>query len=338
MVKNKVIGNIAYLVSSSLITKIVLFLFYIYVARILGPNGYGYISSSTEYVGLFLIFATFGLQMAIVREASRNLDNQIELFNKILPARFVFSIISFVFCITICYFLYWDTVNFPLIMILAIMVLLQPLEDHCYSFFWVKQELKFVAFGELVKIVVYIGSFILLNVLFGLQLTNLVISTLLGFLCSILFKMKWLKRRYGYQYQFIIDIPYIRKVFYISFYFGIVSIIYVYSLKIDIQMLNVICGSTEVGYYSVAWQMVQIGIVFIQSLSTSLFPNSVQKIHLRSFRMKLLKYITYLTFFVILCALLATFLSDSIIKLLYGTAYGNSALLLNLLVDRKSVV
>lgn len=332
MVKNKVIGNIAYLVSSSLITKIVLFLFYIYVARILGPNGYGYISSSTEYVGLFLIFATFGLQMAIVREASRNLDNQIELFNKILPARFVFSIISFVFCITICYFLYWDTVNFPLIMILAIMVLLQPLEDHCYSFFWVKQELKFVAFGELVKIVVYIGSFILLNVLFGLQLTNLVISTLLGFLCSILFKMKWLKRRYRYQYQFIIDIPYIRKVFYISFYFGIVSIIYVYSLKIDIQMLNVICGSTEVGYYSVAWQMVQIGIVFIQSLSTSLFPNSVQKIHLRSFRMKLLKYITYLTLFVILCALLVTFLSDSIIKLLYGTAYSNSALLLNLLV------
>ena len=29
---------------------------------------------------------------------------------------------------------------------------------------------------------------------------------------------------------------------------------------------------------------------------------------------------------------MATFLSDSIIKLLYGTAYGNSALLLNLLV------
>lgn len=182
------------------------------------------------------------------------------------------------------------------------------------------------------KIVVYIGSFILLNVLFGLQLTNLVVSTLLGFLCSILFKMKWLKRRYGYRYQFIIDIPYIRKIFYISFYFGIVSIIYIYSLKIDIQMLNVICGSTEVGYYSVAWQMVQIGIVFIQSLSTSLFPNSVQKIHLRSFRMKLLKYITYLTIFVILCALLVTFLSDSIIELLYGRAYSNSVLLLNLLV------
>lgn len=97
-------------------------------------------------------------------------------------------------------------------------------------------------------------------------------------------------------------------------------------------MLNVICGSTEVGYYSVAWQMVQIGIVFIQSLSTSLFPNSVQKIHLRSFRMKLLKYITYLTIFVILCALLVTFLSDSIIELLYGRAYSNSVLLLNLLV------
>ena len=137
MIKNKVFSNIVYLVSSSLITKIVLFLFYIYVARILGPNGYGYISSSTEYLGLFLIFATFGLQMAIVREASRNSDNQIGLFNKILPARFVFSIISFVFCITICYFLYWDTVNFHLIMILAIMVLLQPLEDHCYSFFLV---------------------------------------------------------------------------------------------------------------------------------------------------------------------------------------------------------
>ena len=69
MIKNKVFSNIVYLVSSSLITKIVLFLFYIYVARILGPNGYGYISSSTEYLGLFLIFATFGLQMAIVREA-----------------------------------------------------------------------------------------------------------------------------------------------------------------------------------------------------------------------------------------------------------------------------
>ena len=104
MIKNKVFSNIVYLVSSSLITKIVLFLFYIYVARILGPNGYGYISSSTEYLGLFLIFATFGLQMAIVREASRNSDNQIGLFNKILPARFVFSIISFVFCITIVIF------------------------------------------------------------------------------------------------------------------------------------------------------------------------------------------------------------------------------------------
>ena len=50
MIKNKVFSNIVYLVSSSLITKIVLFLFYIYVARILGPNGYGYISSSTVFI------------------------------------------------------------------------------------------------------------------------------------------------------------------------------------------------------------------------------------------------------------------------------------------------
>lgn len=330
---SKVHINTFLLVGSSLLTKAVLFFLYIYVARLLGPTNYGLITSSTEYVGIFLIVATFGFQMASVREfRTPESSYGIEIFNKILPMRLFFGLISFLSCFFINIILYWGSDNFYLILILSIVILFEPLENHFYTFFWAHEELKYPAIGEVCKVLVYVLSFFFLNALMGISVLNLIIASVGGYLSSLFVKYFFLVRKYDYTFSIDWDKAFLKRFFQQSFYFGIVSILYICSLRVDVQMLNLLSGNKEVGYYAVGWQIVQVGIVFVQALSTALFPNSMKSIHEYQYRNNLKKKLNKLVFLMILFCILATILSPYILIILYGKEYKPAALVFSLLI------
>jgi len=329
-----VLTNVFYLVFSNLFSKGVLFVLFIYVARIFGPENYGIFAVSIEYVGLFVVLVTFGFQMAIVREASRSGIDVIEVVNKLLPLRIVFSVISFFLALVIGFSIDGSVQKESKVILatLLVIILFQPFEDHINSIFWAREELKYISLGEVVRVTFYVMFFIIFNVFLGLSLLNLVFAAIIGFGACILFKFEILKRRYNFRLKCDFDYKFLRDILPLSTSFGIVSLMYVYSLKIDFQLLNSLSSSRNIGNYAASWQLVNIGIIFIQALSTSLFPKSMKSMQSKDFRKSLLKNISLLSLgFSILCFSMWYF-SEQIIYYIYGSKYQLSVYVFSILI------
>lgn len=316
--------NVLSLSLASLFAKAALFFLYVYVARQVGPDSYGLLTSSTEFVGIFLVVCSFGFQMASVRACRQSDLAQVSsdiLFNKVLFLRLVVGLFVFLLAVISCFLLYWGTPNYYPIMLLSIMVLFEPLENHYYTLFWSRSELYVPAIAEVAKIFVYVFVFVAISVLSTVSVYGLMVSSLCGYITSLLFKMLWARKMWGYKVRVLVDIPFSRRFFCESFYFGVVSALYILSLRVDIQMLNQLEGKEQVGIYSAAWQLVQVGIIFIQAISTSIFPNSMANIHLESYRERLRRKILMLSFLVSLGCFLCTFIAPFVIELIYGSGY-----------------
>jgi len=65
-------GNTTWILAGELIGKAASFVFVVIVARGLGTTQYGYFTFATAFVPLFLAFGTWGIEMVLVREMSRN--------------------------------------------------------------------------------------------------------------------------------------------------------------------------------------------------------------------------------------------------------------------------
>lgn len=331
--KNRI--NVLSISFASLCSKATLFLLYLYVARSVEVAEYGLLTSSTEFIGVFLVVCSFGFQMASVREYKKATIKGEEgsvIFDKILLLRLIMGAAVFLIAIGVCVLLYAGTANYSLIMMLAPMVLLEPWENHYYTFFWSRSELHIPALAEVIKVIIYASIFFLLSWIDEVSVVNVVISSLLGYTASLVFKGLWAKYKWGYRIRIERDWGFIRRFFSASFYFGIVSVLYILSLRVDIQMLNQISSQEQVGLYSAAWQLVQIGIIFIQAISTSIFPTSMARMHEKSYRAGLQKRLFQITLLLLLGCLVATFSAPLAIDTLYGSEYASAALVFSIIV------
>ena len=73
-------GNALWMLLAEVAGKGATLVFFVIVARALGPKEFGYFTFAISFVPLFLIFANWGLDSAFVREVARDRERVSELF------------------------------------------------------------------------------------------------------------------------------------------------------------------------------------------------------------------------------------------------------------------
>jgi O-antigen/teichoic acid export membrane protein len=333
----RILKNSIILAANSFVTKGILLVVFVFVARFFGPEDYGAYSTALTYVAIMAIFSKLGFDMTVLREGARQTERIDFIQNKIFPLRLWTSLFAFVMAIVVAFVIGYDTQTLKLIIILSLLIIsggavASGLLEHYSTTFLVLEKMQYVALVNFFRIIIF--SLCVLGLLF-FDIVNVYLlagCALFSSVAALFFQIYNAGKVYRQKINLKIDWNFTKRIYKPVLFFGIIALLNIITMRVDIQMLNMMKGNEEVGVYSVAWQIVFVGITLVQTFSVSLFPNSARNIFKAQFRSKLLKYLLGGSLLVSLGCMLGTYLSEPIITFAFGEAYAEASAILTVLI------
>jgi O-antigen/teichoic acid export membrane protein len=333
----RILKNAAYLAFGSILGRAAMFIVFILVARYFGPTNFGAYNTAFNYVFLMGVLGKLGFDMAIIREGAKNIECAPIIQNKIFPLRFWVSIFAWLLTVVSAFFIDYDEVTLKLVLIMSPIVFFggasnSGILEHFTSYFKIIEKMQYATYVLVLRTLLFVVTVAGMLFFDSLSLYNLGVLVTLTSIVALFFQIQQAKKFYKQEYVLKIDFNYLKPIMKPILLFGIVSLLFEISLRLNIVMLNKLSNNTETGYYSAAWNLVSIGTLFISSFSTSIFPNSARSIFNSSFRLKMLKGLGAGTAVFAFGCVVVFFISESVVRILYGETYLQSAIILSITI------
>ena len=142
----KYFKNTSWLFFERIFKIVISFFVIIALTRYLGPENFGLLSYSQSFVGIFVAFATLGIDVILVRELSKSKDNG----NKLIGTAFFLKLFVSIMAITIIFVLnsfIADKEAVILTIIIAFILLFQSI-NTIDTFFQAKVEYETVVWSD----------------------------------------------------------------------------------------------------------------------------------------------------------------------------------------------
>jgi O-antigen/teichoic acid export membrane protein len=327
----KIIHNISWLFFDKIFRMGVGFFVGVWIVRYLGPEQFGLLSFATAFVGLFGAFSALGLQEIVVRDIVRNPDCAPETLGTAAILQLIGAVAAYlIVLVAIAYLRPDDVMLRTIVAIFGLTMLLKASEISAYWFeskvlskytVWfqnvvflvfaavkvilILEQESLIAFVWIMLAEVVVIAIILLGVMskHGLMLTKLRVSLKRA---KSLLKDSW---------------PLLLS--------GIAITIY---MKIDQIMLGHMIGDEAVGIYSAALRISEFWYLIPMVIVASTFPAILEskKRSENQYYARLQKLFDLMVVISLGLALPMTFLSTSIITILFGEAYRDAGIVLSI--------
>lgn len=319
---NKIIAkNSFFLTGSQVVSRIIGFLYYIFLARNLSVESFGIYTFTLAFIYNFFPVADFGIERLVLKDISRDINKASDYFSKLFFLRLLLSIAAIILFtilgvilgqkpIQLFYFIIFGLTLIPY----NLMYLIVSLENA-------REKMHFMALANISTILLStsIGAvFILLR----LPLPYILSAFFWGNLIVLIIFLSNL-RKIELSLKIDIDIVFWKKIIRQSWVFALLTIISVFYLRTSTVMLNLIKGPVATGLFGSAFKFVEGMTLIPQSLAIALFPLSsrlfatdrskLKKIYIKGL---LVLFICSLPF-----ALSFFFFPDLIVKYSFGSKY-----------------
>jgi PST family polysaccharide transporter len=297
----------------------------VWVVRYLGPDQFGLLSFSIAFASLFSVLATFGLDGIVVRD----LVNNPEQSNEILGSAFALKLVgaggALLFALVFISLLKPGNSQLQLlVMISAAGMLFQSLD---VVDFWFQSRVEAASavyarsfafvFTSALKLFLIVTKAPLVSFAFATSL-ELVLAAI-GLACVFQVKgqhlLKW-KSRMGRIQQLLRD----------GWPLALSSVAVIIYMKIDQVMLGEMLDTTAVGLYSAAVRISEVWYFIPTSIVASISPALIKAkdVSPALYNKRLGDLFRLMAGIALAIAIPMTFLSDRIVKLLYGAAYNGA--------------
>ncbi|MDY0384090.1 flippase [Trichlorobacter sp.] len=305
----------------------------VWIARYLGPEGYGLLSFAGSYVMLFSALALFGLEALVVRELVNDAANRAAILGTSFLIRLASGVLAYLLAVaTILVLRPGDSLALLLVALLGSSLLFQASEVVDLWF----QSRVASRYTVMVRIAAFLVSSAakLACVLAGASLTAIAIATAVEALlvaCGLVFVyLRKAERLSSWRWDGVRFRSLVRSAIPMVLS-GVVLMIY---LRIDQVMLGALTSEAEVGFYAAAVRISEVWYFVPAAIVSSLFPRIVE---LRAtdqaqFEQQLQRLYNLLAFLGYAVALPVTLLAPWLVQLLFGSAYQPSAPLLAVLI------
>lgn len=339
----KLAKNTSMIFASQIMNYILLFIGTIYTSRYLGPEGYGILSTGVALTTVFAVIGDLGLGTITVREVARDKS----LTNKyIVNTALMKVILSIVMIILII--LAVRIINYPqeisiVIYILTLSIIFSTFSGIFGSIFQAYEKMEYGAIGGiwtslLTFICLMLAIYFNLNI-FAFAFINVIISVLNLIYMVGIFVWKFFLPKMDinldlWKHDIKLDWNFWKPVIIQALPLSIAVIFSTILFKLDTILLSIMKGTLVVGWYNVAYNILQ-ALMFIPSAFTaSVFPllsifhisskESLEGTYQKSFK--------YLSILGIPIAVLITLLADKIILIIYPEEFIPSIIALKILV------
>lgn len=323
--------NIFSLAASELVCRVLGAVVLLILPSYLGPADYGTYSLAIAFYMLFSVFAGYGLDGIFIKDVSRDKSLSQRYFSTNIAIKLFLSVAALIILSIVVF-----TLNYPLKTTLAILILsssifVQSITQSYSAVFRAYEKMEYNAIFAVARSLMSLLGILLLvrfegtviSLVLILVIINLILA-LAGFLLvnRLFFKVIWKT-----------DLDFMRESFKKSTPFFLVSAIAVIHSKIDLIMISKLSHEIEVGFYSVANELVSMLYLVPNLASTALFPVFSKQFHESSASLIIssdlsIKYIGLLGFPI---SAGVYFVAPQVIGLIYGPSFAGSVNILQIL-------
>lgn len=273
----KIFKNTFWLSASQIIASVIGFFYFIFLARKLGVQNFGYYVFTLSFVYNFIPVADFGIEKLVLRDLSRESAKEAEYFSKLVPLRIVLALVSYALIIILSLIIGLPQNQLIYLLIFGLGLLPYSLIFLFANFQNAKEKMEYMSLANILTTLITA----LLGSLFALSKLNIfwIFTAYPLANCLILMFFIVLSKKQKYSLKFNIDINFWKKIFRECWYFAFLTILAVFYLRLSVLMINFLLGPTATGYYSTAFKLVESLILLPQSLTLALFPISSRLIN-----------------------------------------------------------
>lgn len=307
-------------------------LYNIYTARYLGAEGYGILSFSLAFTGIFGLLADLGLSTLATREISRDISIANKYIGNIIVIKLILSLITMILTATAVYFLNLPTETSKVVYLIFLPTIFISFTGIFNSIFQAFQKMEYISAGKILNsVLMLIGTLVAIN-----QNFDLIHFVLIYFIVNFIVL--------GYSfciciYLFVIpavdfDLSLWKKLLKESIPFWLTNVFIIIYFRIDQIMLSMMEGNDVVGWYSASYRLID-GLSILPSVLMSVMFPVFSKYHENSkdsLELAFKKTLKFLTILAIPIGIGTTITAEKIIQLIYGTDYMPSVVALKILV------
>lgn len=326
----RILKNTTSLLAGGVTAQVLNFVALVYLARVLGPEGFGKINFAMALVIYFTLLADLGLPLLGTREVARGKDKIRDYVGSIVTLRLFLSVLSF--CLL---FLLAALLNLSATIKYLIILYGLGLISNALLFEWILQgieRMEYIGASRVLKRAIFVSLVVLF--IKGNDQILLVplfefIAAFLGALMLIFFSIRYVGLPRP-EFDLGSWQSFIRQAFPIGLSMIMIQMIY----YIDTAMLGFMEGDEEVGYYNAAYKIILFLIMVIAAYHDAIFPvislyyktslDSLKRI--QSYTIKLMMTLAWPL------AVGGTVIAAPLMNMIYGDKYSDSIIAFQLLI------
>lgn len=334
MSEGRVAKNTAYLVTAFVGQKILSFVYFTLVARLVGVEGAGKYVIATSFTTIFSVFVDLGLSNVLVREVAKVPEKAGTLLANVLGMKAVLAALAGIAATVVAWLLGYSVEVRLMIAVATVVMILDSIHLTLYSVMRGFQNLRYEAVGVVTGQAVIILAGAAFFLAFKLPLAFMIVALLCGSAWNVAWSAWALVRKFPVPLKLSLDPSIIRFFRDVTVPFalaGIFSRIYSY---IDSIMLSKLGTEAEVGLYGVAYKLAFAFQFLPMSFAAAVYP-AMSEYYVRD-RKKLgdifVASTKYLTFLVMPLAFGIAALARPIVMAVYGEPFLGSVAPLQVLI------
>ena len=338
-VVQRVARNTLALFISSVISR-VLGLFYImYTARYLGVEGFGILSFSLAFAGIFSILTDFGLGPLTVREVARDESLAKKYLVNISLIKVILGIATFGLIALIINLLGYPEQVIKVVYLIALSVIFTAFIQMFNSVFQAFEKMEYISLGQILNSFLMLSGVIIAVksgfTIIGFALLYFIVSIILLGYSFVVLRWKFTNLLFISVTKILeIDWNFWKSTIKKSLPFFLSAVVGVIAFRIDIVMLSIMKGNMVVGWYSAAYRIMEVLMFIPVSLVGAIYPvlsnyhvssqESLKRAYLRIFK--------YLFIISLPLAVGITLLAGKIILIIYQNSFAQSVIALQVLI------
>ncbi|MCK5387080.1 MAG: flippase, partial [Gammaproteobacteria bacterium] len=252
------------------VSKGLLFLLIILIARNLGDVTFGKYSFTFAFTSLFVVFADFGLSTLTIREIARNREYAGKYLGNISLIKLLLSIITGIFIVISINLLDYPSDTILAVYFAGAYVIVNSFNQFLRAFFRAFEKMEYEAVTRITeRILLFIAVASMLHFGYGLVpiISVFFIVSVFNFFVTIVLV---LKRFVKPSYE--IDLKFCRGIIKEAIPFSLAIAFSAIYFRIDTVMLSLMQSDNVVGWYSAAYQILEGGTMLSVSFVSAIFP------------------------------------------------------------------
>lgn len=325
----RVIGNTTWLVADRLLRMLAGLLLSVWVARYLGPEGFGLLSFAIAFVALFTPIADGGLQAIVVRDLVTRTESRKEILASALALRLSGAVVAVALTAVCIWFMRPDSPSSRLIVMIVALSWLPQAFDVIDFDFQARMQARPIIVLRMVSLLLFSAAKVAMILAHLPLLWFAVVVTAEAALSAILMWM--LARRGGPELRLgSASATEMRRLLAACWPMAVSSLSVMLYMRIDQVMLGQMQGDKAVGVFSAAVRVSESWYFVPMAILTAVAP-ALTAAYARStadYLAKLMLFVRYMFWIAAAVAVLLSLTSGWLIPVLFGDGYLEAATVL----------